>query len=99
LKKSLTNLINHYKIENKLISTVILTTILITGFLIIQPLHVQAQKGPVIKIPAATDPLDMNTITFKDIAKTVHVEKEIFKCITKNGAPVITMVSAFYRTI
>ena len=82
-----------------------------TGMIIIQPLHIQAQKVPVIKIPEAikvtkcqivnppTDPLDMNTIIFKDIAKTVHVEKEIFKCITKNGAPVITMVSAFYRTI
>jgi hypothetical protein len=107
LKKSLTNLIYQYKIENKLISTIILTTLLITGFIIIQPLHIQAQKVPVIKIPAAiqvtkcqivnppTDPIDMNTITFKDIAKTVHVEKEIFKCITKNGAPVITMVSLF----
>ena len=37
----------------------------------------------------------MNTVIFKDIAKTIHVEKEIFKCITKNGAPVVAMVSLF----
>ena len=37
----------------------------------------------------------MNTIIFKDIVKTIHVEKEIFKCKTKNGALVIAMVSLF----
>ena len=41
------------------------------------------------------DPIDMNTVIFKDIAKTIHVEKEIFKCKTKNGALVIAMVSLF----
>ena len=107
MKKSLTNLIIQYKIENKTISTMILTTLIITGFIIIHPLHIQAQKVPAINIPDAikvtkcqivnplTDPIDMNTIIFKDIVKTVHVEKEIFKCITKNGAPVIAMVSLF----
>jgi hypothetical protein len=29
------------------------------------------------------------------LQKTIHVEKEIFKCITKNGAPVIAVVSLF----
>jgi hypothetical protein len=38
----------------------------------------------------------MNTVIFKDVTKTIHVEKEIFKCITtKNGAPVIAVVSLF----
>ena len=37
----------------------------------------------------------MNTIIFKDIVKTIHVEKEIFKCKTKKGALVIAMVSFF----
>ncbi|HEX5186423.1 MAG TPA: hypothetical protein VFV86_05990 [Nitrososphaeraceae archaeon] len=37
----------------------------------------------------------MNTVIFKDIAKTIHIEKEIFKCKTKNGALVVAMVSLF----
>ncbi len=37
----------------------------------------------------------MNIIIFKDIAKTIHVEKEIFKCKTRNGALVVAMVSLF----
>jgi len=110
MKKSLTNIIIQYKIANanKIISTTILIALLITGFIIIQPLQIQAQKETATtNIPDAikvskcnivnppTDSVDMNTIIFKDIVKTVHVEKEIFKCITKNGAPVIAMVSLF----
>jgi hypothetical protein len=41
------------------------------------------------------DPVDMNTVIFKDIAKTVHVEKEAFKCKTKSGALVIALVSLY----
>ena len=41
------------------------------------------------------DPIDMNTVIFKDIAKTVHVEKEIFTCKTRNGASVIALVSIY----
>ncbi|MGZ5491829.1 MAG: hypothetical protein ACXWE6_13985 [Nitrososphaeraceae archaeon] len=94
--------------SNKIISTTILTALLIiTGFIIIQPLQVQGQKEIATNIPdpikvtkcqvvnPPTDPIDMNTVIFKDIAKTIHVEKEIFKCITKNGAPVVAMVSLF----
>ncbi len=94
--------------SNKIISITILTALLIiTGFIIIQPLQVQGQKEIATNIPdpikvtkcqivnAPTDPIDMNTVIFKDIAKTIHVEKEIFKCITKNGAPVVAMVSLF----
>jgi hypothetical protein len=53
MKKSLTNIIIQYKIENKIISTIILTALLITGFIIIQSLHIQAQKKTAINIPAA----------------------------------------------
>jgi hypothetical protein len=94
--------------SNKIINTPILTALLIiTGFIIIQPLQIQGQKEIAMNIPDAikvtkcqvvkppTDPIDMNTVIFKDIAKTIHVEKEIFKCITKNGAPVVAMVSLF----
>ena len=93
--------------SNKTVSTTILTTLLITGFIIIQPLHIHAQKEIATNIPdpikvtkcqvvnPPTDPIDMNTVIFKDVAKTIHLEKEIFKCITKNGAPVIAMVSLF----
>ena len=107
MKKNWTDIVIQYKIENKIIATIILTALLITDFIIIQPLHIQALKETAINIPAAikvtkcqivnpsSDPIDMNTIIFKDIAKTVHVEKEVFKCITKNGAPVISMVSLF----
>jgi len=41
------------------------------------------------------DPVDMNTVIFKDIAKTIHVEKEAFKCKTKSGALVIALVSLY----
>jgi hypothetical protein len=41
------------------------------------------------------DPVDMNTVIFKDIAKTIHVEKEPFKCKTKSGALVIALVSLY----
>ena len=97
--------------SHKIIYTTILTALLvITGFIIIQPLQIQGQKEIVKNIPdpikltkcqivnPPTDPIDMNTVIFKDIAKTIHVEKEIFKCKTKwsfsssNG-------KSFYRTI
>ena len=87
MKKNWTDIVIQYKIENKIIATIILTALLITGFIIIQPLHIQALKETAINIPAAikvtkyqivnpsSDPIDMNTIIFKDIAKTVNVEK------------------------
>jgi len=98
-----------FRVRNyRIVSTIILTTIVITGIIIFQSLQAEAQKETVTNIPDAikvtkcqvvnpppTDTVDMNTIIFNDIAKTVHVEKEIFKCITKNGAPVIAMVSLF----
>jgi hypothetical protein len=37
----------------------------------------------------------MNTVIFKDIAKTIHVEKEAFSCKTKSGALVIALVSLY----
>ena len=96
--------------NSEIISTVFLITILISGFITFQPLQINAQnktatinpdaikltKCELITLP--TDPIDMNTVIFKDIAKTIHVEKEIFKCKTKwsfsssNG-------KSFYRTI
>jgi hypothetical protein len=42
-----------------------------------------------------SDPVDMNTVVFKDIAKTIHVEKEVFTCKTKNGASVVALVSLY----
>ena len=95
--------------SNKIIYTTILTSLLIIiGFIIIQPLQIQGQKEiATTNIPDSikltkcqivnppTDPIDMNTVIFKDIAKTIHVEKEIFKCKTKNGALVVAMVSLF----
>jgi len=44
---------------------------------------------------ALPDPVDMNTVLFKDIAKTIHVEKEVFTCKTENGANVIALVSIY----
>ena len=41
------------------------------------------------------DPVDMNTVIFKNIAKTIHVEKEAFTCKTKSGALVIALVSLY----
>ena len=93
--------------NSEIISTVFLITILISGFIIFQPLQINAQNKIATSIPDAikltkcelitlpTDPIDMNTVIFKDIAKTIHVEKEIFKCKTKNGALVVAMVSLF----
>ena len=94
--------------SHKIIYTTILTALLIiTGFIIIQPLQIQGQKEIIknisdpIKLTKCqivnppTDPIDMNTVIFKDVAKTIHVEKEIFKCKTKNGALVVAMVSLF----
>jgi hypothetical protein len=93
LTKRISSLLTNYEI----ISTVFLTTILISGFIILQPLQIKAQNKPVTIIPDAikltkcelvtpiTDPIDMNTIIFKDIVKTIHVEKEILKCKTKMG--------------
>jgi hypothetical protein len=98
--------------SNKIIYTMILTSLLIiTGFIIIQPLQIQGQKEIATIIPdpikltkcqivnPPTDPIDMNTVIFKDIAKTIHVEKEVFKCKTKNGALVIAMVSLFTELV
>jgi hypothetical protein len=98
--------------SNKIIYTTILTSLLIiTGFIIIQPLQIQGQKEIATIIPdpikltkcqivnPPTDPIDMNTVIFKDIAKTIHVEKEVFKCKTKNGALVIAMVSLFTELV
>jgi len=42
-----------------------------------------------------SDPVDMNTVVFNDTAKTIHVEKQIFACKTKNGASVIALVSIY----
>ena len=98
--------------SNKIIYTKILTSLLIiTGFIIIQPLQIHGQKEIATNIPdpikltkcqivnPPTDPIDMNTVIFKDIAKTIHVEKEVFKCKTKNGALVIAMVSLFTELV
>ncbi len=41
------------------------------------------------------DPVDMNTIIFKDIAKTIHVEKEILNCKIQTGGSVLAMISIF----
>lgn len=107
MRKILTGRVSSKVTNYRIGSAVILSIIVITGIIISQSLQVEAQKETATKIPDAikvtkcqvvnppTDPVDMNTIIFKDIAKTVHVEKEIFKCITKNGAPVIAMVSLF----
>jgi hypothetical protein len=94
--------------SNKIIYATILTSLLIiTGFIIIQPLQIHGQKEIATNIPdpikltkcqivnPPTDPIDMNTVIFKDIAKTIHVEKEIFKCKTRNGALVVAIVSLF----
>jgi hypothetical protein len=102
LTKRIRSLLTNYKIIS-----LFLTTILISGFIIFQPLQINAQNKTVTIIPdknkvtkckfvtPLTDPIDMNTVIFKDIAKTIHVEKEVFKCKTKNGALVIAMVSLF----
>jgi hypothetical protein len=71
--------------SNKIISTTILTALLITGFIIIQPLFIHPQKETATNIPdpikvtkcqvvnPPTDPIDMNTVIFKDVTKTIHV--------------------------
>jgi hypothetical protein len=69
---------------------------LITGFLIFHPIQAEAtivSRCQVVNPP--TDPIDMNTVSFKEFVKTVHIEKEIFQCVTNNGAPVIVVVSLF----
>lgn len=107
MNKILTKRIRSLLKNSEIISTVFLIIILISGFIIFQPLQINAQNKIATSIPDAikltkcelitlpTDPIDMNTVIFKDIAKTIHVEKEIFKCKTKNGALVVAMVSLF----
>jgi hypothetical protein len=88
--------ISSRKTNYRIVHTVILTTILITGFLIFHPIHAEAtliNRCQVVNPP--TDPIDMNTVTFKEFVKTIHIEKEIFQCVTNNGAPVIAVVSLF----
>lgn len=71
--------------SNKIVSITILTALLITGFIIIQPFDIHAQKETATNIPdpikvtkcqvvnPPTDPIDMNTVIFKDVTKTIHV--------------------------
>ena len=107
MSKIPTQRISSRRTNYRIVSPIILTIVVITGIIILQSLEVEAQKETARNTPDAikvtkcqvvnppSDPVDMNTIIFKDIAKIVHVEKEVFKCITKNGVPVIAMVSLF----
>lgn len=44
---------------------------------------------------ALVDPVDMNTIIFKDIVKTIHIEKQILNCKIQIGGSVLAMMSIF----
>ena len=45
------------------------------------------------------DPLDMNTVMFQEIVKTIHVEKEILSCKTLQGPPIIIDLSIYTEII
>jgi hypothetical protein len=96
MSKILIQRISSRKTNYRFVHTLILTTILITGFLIFHPIQAEAtivSRCQIVNPP--TDPIDMNTVSFKEFVKTVHIEKEIFQCVTNNGAPVIVVVSLF----
>jgi hypothetical protein len=61
---------------------IVLTTLLIlTGPLVfVQPIQkAHAQQPPCsLSQVQPTDPVDMNTVVFKTMAKTIHVEKEVY---------------------
>jgi hypothetical protein len=59
---------------------VVLSILVLTGVIIFQPPIQKASAQPPCSLGQVqpTDPLDMNTIIFKTIAKTIHVEKEVY---------------------
>jgi hypothetical protein len=61
---------------------IVLTTLLVlTGALIfVQPIQKASAQQPGCSLSQVqpADPVDMNTIIFKTIAKTIHVEKEVY---------------------
>jgi hypothetical protein len=45
------------------------------------------------------DPVDMNSVIFRTLVKTVHVEKEILSCKTLQGPPIILDISIYTEII
>jgi hypothetical protein len=63
------------------VAIVLSSLLVLTGLVFVQPIQKAfAQQQPDCTLSQAqpTDPVDMNTVIFKTIAKTVHVEKEIY---------------------
>jgi hypothetical protein len=73
----------HKQTENLSALAIVLTTLLVlTGALIlVQPIQKASAQQPVpcsLSQVQPADPVDMNTAVFKTIAKTIHVEKEVY---------------------
>jgi hypothetical protein len=72
-------------------SAITLGMILATAFVLVQPTmqntyaQVSAEGAPNYFVDQLADPLEMNTVRVKDVAKTVIIEKEIFRCDTVQG--------------
>ena len=88
---------------------------LVTALVLVQPIYSYAAKVEAIPgfdncklvssqtLLAVGDPISMNTVRAKDIAKTIHVEKEIFECLLIQGdLPVIvdlTTIAEIYENM
>jgi hypothetical protein len=61
------------------LAVVLLCLLILTGASFTQPIHKAfAQLACSLSKVQPTDPVDMNTVIFKTIAKTIHVEKEVY---------------------
>ena len=77
-------------------SGIVLGIVLVMGVILVQPIMNQAYAVGVEGIPAyddcrdarpqSEDPISMNTVRSGNIVKTIHAEKEIFRCDLEQGA-------------
>jgi hypothetical protein len=88
----------------KSLATTIIAILVITAFILVQPIQTWAQQpqfptltGCTLGLVQPTDAIDMNTVVSKTAVKTVHVEKEIFRCEIPN-IPGLTIVDVSIYT-
>ena len=87
----------------KPVAVTTISILVVVAFILLQPTHIRAQQpfptltGCALAQVQPTDAIDMNTVVFNTTAKTVHVEKEIFRCEIPN-IPGLTIVDVSIYT-
>jgi hypothetical protein len=89
-------------------SAISLGIVLVTAFVLVQPTMQQANAVGIAgglpaydgcnphRVPIPDDPISMNTVKNKDIVKTIHAEKEFFRChLVQGDLPVIVDVTTY----